>query len=84
MVGELVQTTDGKWIARPPTHCPSGHQLGPDQSSLATSRALATVVAGIRAGIAELAIPVAYGPPVNTRWTGMDGRAAVRISTARD
>jgi len=26
-----VQTTDGKWITRPPTRCPNGHPLGPNQ-----------------------------------------------------
>jgi hypothetical protein len=29
MLGELVQTTDGKWIIHPPTRCPNGHRLGP-------------------------------------------------------
>ena len=31
-LGELVQTTDGKWMTRPPTRCPNGHQLGPNQA----------------------------------------------------
>jgi hypothetical protein len=31
MLGELVQTTAGKWIIRPPTRCPNGHQLGPGE-----------------------------------------------------
>jgi hypothetical protein len=26
-VGELVQSTTGQWIARPPQHCPRGHLL---------------------------------------------------------
>jgi hypothetical protein len=30
-VGELVQTTAGKWITHPPTHCPDGHTLGPGE-----------------------------------------------------
>ena len=29
MLGELVQTTAGKWITHPPTSCPNGHRLGP-------------------------------------------------------
>ena len=31
MLGELVQTPDGKWMTRPPTRCPNGHLLGPNQ-----------------------------------------------------
>jgi hypothetical protein len=31
MLGELVQTTAGKWIIHPPTRCPNGHNLGPNQ-----------------------------------------------------
>ena len=30
VLGELVQTTAGKWITHSPTHCPNGHGLGPD------------------------------------------------------
>ena len=28
VLGELVQTTAGKWITHPPTRCPNGHPLG--------------------------------------------------------
>jgi hypothetical protein len=31
VLDELVQTTDGSWITRPPTRCPNGHPLGPNQ-----------------------------------------------------
>ena len=31
MLGELVHTTDGKRITHPPTRCPNGHTLGPNQ-----------------------------------------------------
>jgi hypothetical protein len=31
MLGYLVQTTAGKWITHPPTHCPNGHRLGPGE-----------------------------------------------------
>jgi len=27
VLGELAQTTAGKWIAHPPTRCPNGHSL---------------------------------------------------------
>ena len=29
VLGELVQTTAGKWITHPPSRCPNGHPLGP-------------------------------------------------------
>ena len=28
-VGELVRCTDGRWMIRPPHHCPRGHRLSP-------------------------------------------------------
>jgi hypothetical protein len=31
MLGELVQTTAGKWITHPPNRRPNGHTLGPNQ-----------------------------------------------------
>ena len=31
VLGNLVRTTAGKWITRPPTRCPNGHRLGPNQ-----------------------------------------------------
>jgi hypothetical protein len=31
VLGELVQTTAGKWITHPPSRCPNDHRLGPNQ-----------------------------------------------------
>jgi hypothetical protein len=31
VLGDLGQTTAGKWITRPPARCPNGHTLGPVQ-----------------------------------------------------
>lgn len=28
-VGQLVRSTDGRWIIRPPARCPNGHRLEP-------------------------------------------------------
>jgi hypothetical protein len=28
-VGELVRSTSGQWMVRPPQHCPCGHRLRP-------------------------------------------------------
>jgi hypothetical protein len=32
VIGDLVQTTNGKWIIQPPSRCPSGHQFGPNRA----------------------------------------------------
>jgi hypothetical protein len=29
--GELIRTTNGKWITKPPSRCRNGHPLGPNQ-----------------------------------------------------
>ena len=29
--GELIRTTNGKWITKPPSRCPNGHPLCPGQ-----------------------------------------------------
>jgi hypothetical protein len=29
--GQLVRTTRGQWITHPPSQCPNGHPLGPNQ-----------------------------------------------------
>jgi hypothetical protein len=31
VLGELLQTTAGKWITHPATRCPNGHTLGPGE-----------------------------------------------------
>ena len=31
VLGELVQTTAGTWITKPPSRCPNGHRLGPGE-----------------------------------------------------
>jgi len=31
VLGELVQTTAGQWMTQPPTRCPNGHALGPNE-----------------------------------------------------
>jgi hypothetical protein len=31
VLGELAESTAGKWITRPPTRCSNGHPLGPNQ-----------------------------------------------------
>jgi hypothetical protein len=68
MPGELVRTTDGKWITRPPSRCPNGHPLGPNQ-------VLVNHVACLGHGGGHT-----YGPPFAKHCTTLEGPAAVRIS----
>jgi len=80
-IGDLVQTTAGKWITHRPTRCPNGHPLGPNQ-----------VLVGRRACLGHggghttwtcTCNETASGPPLNTHCTALEGPAAVRISNAR-
>jgi hypothetical protein len=54
VLGELVQTTAGKWITHPPTRCPNGHTLGPNQILVVTSPASATGAADTPVGVPSL------------------------------
>ncbi len=51
MIGDLVQTTAGMWITRPPAHCPNGHDFGAGSSATVVNRAV-----GILAGILDDAV----------------------------
>jgi hypothetical protein len=42
MIGDLVQTAAGTWLERAPTHCPSGHRLGPNRSLVGHTACAAT------------------------------------------
>jgi hypothetical protein len=45
VLGELVQTTAGKWIIHPPTRCPNGHTLVTGEVLSATKSASAAAAA---------------------------------------
>ena len=49
MLGDLVQTTTGKWIIHPPTRCPNGHTLVTGEVLSATKSASATPVSRLSA-----------------------------------
>jgi len=82
VLGELVQTTAGKWITHPPTHCPNGGNLGPNQV-LAGHQACLGHGGGHTACRCHRCETTVYGPPLNHRAT-LDGPATARISSARD
>ena len=49
VLGELVQTTAGKWLTHPPTRCPNGHTLVTGEVLSATKSASATPVSRLSA-----------------------------------
>ena len=80
VLGELVQTTAGKWITHPPTRCPNGHTLGANQVLVGHQACL-----GHRGGhttwTCRVCDQTVYGPPLNTHCTTLEGPATICIST---
>jgi hypothetical protein len=75
VLGELVQTTAGKWITHPPSRCPNGHTLGPGEVLVGHQ-----VCLGHTTWTCRTCDETVYGPPLNTHCSVLDGPAAVRIS----
>ena len=80
MLGELVQTTAGKWITHPPTRCPNGHTLGAG-AVLVGHQACLGHGGGHTTWTCRTCDQTVYGPPLNTHCTTLDGPATVRIFT---
>ena len=80
---ELVQTTDGKWIIRPPTRCPNGHRLGANQVLVGHVACLGHGGGGHTSWHCRTCDAVVYGPPLAKHCTALEGPAAVRISTSQ-
>jgi len=66
VLGELVQTTAGKWITHPPTRCPNGHRLGAGQV-LVGQQACLGHCGGHTTWTCRACDATVYGPPMNTR-----------------
>jgi len=64
VLGELVQTTAGKWITHPPTHCPNGRNLGVNQV-LAGHQACLGHGGGHTTCRCHRCETTVYGPPLN-------------------
>jgi hypothetical protein len=83
-VGDLVQTTAGTWITKPPTRCPHGHPLGPGQVLVGHVACQGhgggghTIWHCLTCPQGE---PPVYGPPLASHCTVLHGPAPVRIST---
>ena len=79
--GQLVRTTNGQWITKPPAHCPNGHILGPNQV-LVGHQACLGHGGGHTTWTCRTCDQTMYGPPLNTHCHTLDGPAVVRISNA--
>jgi len=82
VLGDLVQTTAGRWITRPPTRCPNGHPLGPNQVLVGHVACVGHGGGGHVSWHCRTCDAVTYGPPLNTHCTALEGPATVRISSA--
>jgi hypothetical protein len=80
MLGELVQTTAGKWIIHPPTRCPNGHEFGPGRALVGYQACLGHG-GGHTTWTCSTCDATVYGPPLNTHCKTLDGPATVRLST---
>ena len=80
VLGELIQTTAGKWITHPPTRCPNGHSLGPGEV-LVGHQACLGHGGGHTTWTCRTCDQTVYGPPMNTHCAALDGPATVRLST---
>jgi len=81
-VGDLIRSTTGAWITRPPTRCPNGHQFGPGRVFVGHQACLGHGGGGHTSWHCRTCDAVVYGPPLNTHCTGLEGPAVVRISTS--
>jgi hypothetical protein len=79
MIGDLVQTRDGRWVVQAPTHCPNGHRGGPNRV-LVGSTACGGHGGGHLTWTCRECDQTTYGPPVGPDCTVLHGPAAVRIS----
>jgi hypothetical protein len=81
-IGDLIHTTAGTWITRPPTRCPNGHQLGAGRCLVGYQACLGHG-GGHTTWTCRTCEAIVYGPPMNTHCTALEGPAAVRLSSRR-
>ena len=81
MLGELVQTTAGKWITQPRRRAARTGTPGPEQVLVGHVACLGHG-GGHTTWHCRTCDPVGYGPPLNTHCTALEGPATVRISTS--
>jgi hypothetical protein len=79
VLGDLVQTTNGKRMTRPPARCPNGHALGPGQI-LVGHAACTRHGGGHTTWTCRTCDATAYGPARGSHCAPLDGPAKIRIS----
>ena len=72
MLGELVQTTAGKWIIHPPARCPNGHEFGPGRALMGYQACLGHG-GGHTTWTCRTCDETVYGPPLNTHCKTLNG-----------
>ena len=79
--GQLVQATDGKWMSKPPSRCPNGHSLGPNQVLVGHVACLGHGGGGHTTWNCRACEAVVNGPHLNAHCTALQGPAPFRVST---
>lgn len=80
-VGDLIETTSGRWITKPPYRCARGHVLGPGQVLVGHVACLGHGGGGHttwHCTTCDRTEPPVYGPPLGKHCTLMQAAATVR------
>jgi hypothetical protein len=77
MLGELVQTTAGKWIIHPPTRCPNGHTFGAGKVLVGYQACLGHS-GGHTTWRCRTCDETVYGPLLNTHCMVLAGPTRIR------
>jgi hypothetical protein len=78
-VGDLIRTTAGTWITRPPACCSNGQDLGTDRLLVGHEACLGHGL-GQTTWMCRACGVIVYGPPKGSHCAALDGPASVRIS----
>src|SRR5258705_13043463 len=62
--GQLVRAVDGTWMTKPPSRCPNGHNLGPNQVLVGHVVCLGHGGGGHTSWHCRTCDAVVYGPPM--------------------
>lgn len=83
MVGDLVRSTTGAWITRPPVRCPNGHLLGAGRELVGFAHC--SHPGGHTSWWCRECGATVYGPPLSetcSRLNGADCGAALQPLTS--
>jgi hypothetical protein len=78
-VGDLVRTTAGTWITKPPSRCTRGHELGPNQVLVGQVACLGHGGGGHttwHCGTCPRDEPPTYGPPLAKHCTVLEAASS--------